>query len=553
MLRLPRTLQQIHTFEKAGAWYVANFQTGDVFQIDAVTADILTLCSTDHNASIVKKLSGKYSEGQILESMKALEGHIETLLFEPETGKGPLATVTQEKLRLLIPHGFMKYKETLSATTNVGIYNLLTVLTKYAEVFVEINNDETTTAQREQLIALGIQFVSDLFESADAPFYASNRFIIEKCDGILSLSPHPYEEINYFRNNTIPVVSRIYSDRNWREEAINKMLCHHALNRIFDRVCPDTPWMKDELAVLTTSHLKGLNTIPDGVDLQVYSPRDSQEAREVVAEILGEKSVLGSQLVGIINGFQPQNSIGMIAEIANLHKDVVFIVFDPILERDFYQRHPNVFYINLHQPEDTIALPWIYNACEFIIFPTVIGTPFSMMLEAFACGVPGIGLTLTTLPEGLAEGLISIPLTQDDTTGKFIIPTAALSEQINVLLGTSEIRENLSTKARKIAKNYSWDRTAQCFVALFADLNKKRKEIVTPKYPDVTFAPYYDKGQNVVKTGAMQLEGFFKQRVEEGLAQTLLSEHTPEEVQTVLQYLLGDADEADRLLSILIP
>ena len=560
MIRLPRTLQQIHTFEKDGVWYVANCQTGEVLQIDGITADILELCSPDNNAGIVEKLENKYSEAQILESLKALSGDIETLLFEPEQDSVP---TIEGKLRIFIPHGFMRYKDNLSPTTNVGIYNLLIALTKHAEVFVEIDNDETAAAQREQLAALGIQFVSDLFESTHSSTYALNHFIIDDCSGILALSPHPYEELNYFQHNSIPVVSRIYSDRNLYEATINKLLSHHTLRRNFDYVCPDTPWIAAELGRVTStqtnslyydsSQLKGVETIPNGIDTQVYAPQDRQQAREAVASIVGENSIMDSIFVGILNGFQPQNSIGMIMELANLHKDVIFIVFDSILGQDRYQRNSNVFYIDIQQPEDTAALPWIYSACEFIIFPTVIGTPFSMVLEAFACGVPGLALSSTALSEELEDYLTSVPLTRNDTTGKFLIPTAAISEQIDSLLSNKEKRELLSTKARQIALNYSWEKTAQRFVTLFTELNKKKSESTTPNYSEVAFSPYYNKSQNTVKTSATQLDGFFKQRVEEGLAQTLLSDHTPEEVRIVLQYLLRDAEKADRLLATLLP
>lgn len=560
MIRFPRTLQQIHIFEKDDVWYVAHLRTGDVLEIDAITADILALCSTDNNASILEKLGDRYSGGQILESLKALSGDIETLLFEP--APDPVLT-TEEKLRIFIPHGFMKYKEILSPTTNVGIYNLLVALAKYAEVFVEIDNDDIAKKQRDQLAALGIQFISDLFESTGTLTYASNRFIIDDCSGILALSPHPYEELNYFRHNTIPVISRIYSDRDLREATINKLLSHHALRRSFDSVCADTPWIAEEVIWLKSvqtnslrndsSRLEELDIIPNGVDTEVYSPQNRQEAREAVASIVGEKSILDAPLVGVINGFQPQNSVGMIVELARLHKNVVFIVLDSILGHDRFQQHRNVFYINLEQPEDTVALPWIYSACEFIIFPTVIGTPFSMVLEALACGVPELALTSTALPEELAACSISVPLTRDETTGKFIILTATISEQMDILLSTPELRKTLSTKARKVAENYSWDKTAQRFVALFAELNKKKAENAIPKYPDVAFAPYYDKAENVVRTGATQLDSLFKNRVEEGLAQTLLSDHTPEEVRTVLRYLLQDTEKADKVLATLLP
>ena len=550
MIKLPRTLQQIHIFEKNRDWYIANLQTGDVLQIASVTADILALCSTNDNAGILEKLGDKYSEGQILESLKTLSGDIETFLFEPEQDS---TLTTQERLRIFIPHGFMKYKETLSPNTNVEIYNLLMGLAKYAEVFVEIDNASVAVAQREQLMELGIQFVSDIFESKDQATYALNHFIVDDCNGILALSPHPYEELSYFRHNTIPVVSRIYSDRNLREATLNKALSHQALQRNSDRLCPDTPWIVDELALIQSFRPEGLNTIPNGVDTQVYSPKNQEDARLAVASIVGEKSIPDAPLVGILNGFQPQNSIGMITELARCHKDIIFIVLDPIPERQRSQQHRNVFYIDLQRPQDIVALPWIYNACEFVIFPMVIGTPFSMVLEALACGVPGLALNSTALPEELSECTMSVPLTRDETTGKFMIPTAIISEQINMLLGNAEQREMLSTNAKQIALNYSWEKTAQRFVTLFKELNKKKSENATPNYSEVAFSAYYDRTQNAVKTGATQLDGFFKQRVEEGLAQTLLSDHTPEEVRIVLQYLLRDTKKADRLLATLLP
>ena len=553
MIRFPRTLQQIHKFEKDGIWYAVNLQIGEVLQIDAITAEILALCDTGNNASILEKLGGTYSEGEIFEALKTLSGDIGDLLFEPQTEPTLSHAAAKKRLRLFIPHGFMRYKEILSPTTNVGIYNLLIALAKYAEVFVEIDDYSAAMEQREQLRSLGIHFVSDLFESTDRSTYASNQFITPDCNGILALSPQPYEELSYFRHNTIPIVSRIYSDRNLREATINKVLSHQVLQRNFDGICPDTPWIADELVLLKSFQPDDLHVIPNGVDTEVYAPQNHQQAREAVVSIVGEKSILDAPLVGILNGFQPHNSIGMITELARLHKDIIFIVFDPILSRNHAQQHRNVFYITLQRPEDTVAFSWIHSACEFVIFPTVIGTPFSMVLEVLACGVPGIALNTAKLPDDLAAGVMSVPLTPDDTTGKFMIPTAAISKQINMLLDNPELKQKLSTNARKIAENYSWDKTAQRFVALFTELNEKKTENATPKYSDVAFSPYYDRAQNVVRTGAMQLDGFFNHRAEEGLAQTLLSNHTPEEVRVVLQYLLQDADKADRLLSTLIP
>ena len=554
MIRLPRNLQQIHIFEENSVWYVANLQMGEVIQIDTLIADILALCRTNDNAGVLKRLGDKYTEGEILESLKTLDSDMGAFLFEPQEMPALSAKTTESRLRIFVPHGFMRYKEIISPIIEVSIYNVLASLAKHADVFVEVDKNSAAMKYREQLRALGIQFISDFFESStDTPALASNRFIIEDCDGILALSPHPYAELNYFRYNTIPVISRVYSDRNLHEATINKVLSHYSLQRRFDSVCPDTPWIEEELDTLTGSHFNGLNTIPNGVDTHAYSPQDSQRARESVASLVGEESILKAPFVGFINGFQPQNSIGMIETLAGLHKDVVFIVLDPILTHQKYQQHGNVFYIDLQKPEDTVALPWIYNACEFIIFPTTIGTPFSMVLEAFACGVPALALASISLPEDLEGCIKSVPITRDTITGKFRIPTDAVSEQIDALLSASKKIATLSTKAREVACHYSWDRTAREIIELFKSLNEKRTRNAVPNYPDVAFSSYYDKAQNVIRSGAMQLDGLFKHSVEEGLGQTLLAEHTPEEVRVVLQYILKDVEKADSVLSTLIP
>ena len=386
----------------------------------------------------------------------------------------------------------------------------------------------------------------------NTPIHAPNRSIIEDCDGILTLSPHPHEELNYFRHNTIPVISRVFSDRNLRAATINKVLSHQSLHRDFDAVCPDTPWIAEELEAVTGVHFNGLKTIPSGVDTEVYSPQNRQQAREVVASIVDEESILQMPCVGFINGFQPQNSLRMIEELAVLHKDLAFIILDPILSRHHSQKPRNVFYINLQSPEDTLALSWIYSACEFVIFPSVIGTPFSMVLEALACGVSALALAPTRLPENLQDCIKSVPITRETTTGKFVIPTAAVSEEINALLRAPKQRATLSKKARETASNYSWDQTAREIMQLFTALNEKKMQKAVPTYPDVAFSSYYNKAENVVKSGALQFDGFFQHRVEEGLAQTLLAEHTPEEVGVVLRYLLKDAEEADKVLSTLI-
>ncbi|MCB2289234.1 glycosyltransferase family 4 protein [Clostridium sp. CS001] len=96
-------------------------------------------------------------------------------------------------------------------------------------------------------------------------------------------------------------------------------------------------------------------------------------------------------------------------------------------------------------------LPMFYNGCDTFIYPSFyegFGLP---PLEAMNCGTPVIASNLTSIPEVVGDG------------GILINPydISEISFAIGNLLGSEKLRQELSYKALKRAKEYSWQNTAR--------------------------------------------------------------------------------------------
>ncbi|MEA3402169.1 MAG: glycosyltransferase family 4 protein [Armatimonadota bacterium] len=96
------------------------------------------------------------------------------------------------------------------------------------------------------------------------------------------------------------------------------------------------------------------------------------------------------------------------------------------------------------QPFPYLELPWVYNQCEVVIYPTIGEEPFGLVpVEAMACGKP----TVVSRSGGLPESVV------DEQTG-YIIPkedTEALVDRLSRLMENEDLREEMGRAGRKRA------------------------------------------------------------------------------------------------------
>ena len=105
-------------------------------------------------------------------------------------------------------------------------------------------------------------------------------------------------------------------------------------------------------------------------------------------------------------------------------------------------------------------LPIFYNCCDTFIYPSFyegFGLP---PLEAMNCGTPVIASNLTSIPEVVGDGGILI--------NPYDISEISLA--IGNLLSSEKLREELSYKALRRAKEFSWQNTAQSTLKVYESI-----------------------------------------------------------------------------------
>jgi glycosyltransferase involved in cell wall biosynthesis len=110
-------------------------------------------------------------------------------------------------------------------------------------------------------------------------------------------------------------------------------------------------------------------------------------------------------------------------------------------------------------------LPALYNAADLFVYPSIyegFGLP---PLEAMACGTPVITSNTSSLPEVVGgAGIMVDPYNIDE-----------LSNKMQEVLTSKNLRKELSEKGLKRAKMFSWEKCAKETLEVFEDLINKKK------------------------------------------------------------------------------
>lgn len=110
-------------------------------------------------------------------------------------------------------------------------------------------------------------------------------------------------------------------------------------------------------------------------------------------------------------------------------------------------------------------MPYIYNASELFVYPSLyegFGLP---PIEAMACGVPVISSNITSMPEILKNAAILINPRD----------SYALSEKIYEVLTNKSFSKELSVRGLKKAKELNWEKTASLTLEAYKEIYKQNK------------------------------------------------------------------------------
>ncbi|MGA3169853.1 MAG: glycosyltransferase [Chthoniobacteraceae bacterium] len=224
-----------------------------------------------------------------------------------------------------------------------------------------------------------------------------------------------------------------------------------------DRLSLVTPseWMRSRIARSALMKRFDATVIPNGIDTDVYKPRDRAFARQALdlppdARVLLFVSQHGLWAKG--KGFDLlMEMIGAMRGTKGLH----LLTLGPDFRSGVGIPHKHLG----HVFNDNL-LSLIYNAADVLVIPSLEDNLPTVVLEAMACGIPVAGFATGGIPEVVRKG----------ETGE-IVPKGDVGElrlAVEALLRDDELRARLSRQCReKALREYSLPVVAARYLKLY--------------------------------------------------------------------------------------
>lgn len=559
MLNLPKSLHQLHIFEKDDGLYAADLDKARIVEISAVIAGILQLSETRTTAEITEALKVDYGDADIKEAFEALAEYTQQgLLFTRGEKPAVLFPSRDDRPHLLLsiqglnPAAFADIENT-SAGTNIAFSYTIQALKKYAALYFA---GEQNRKLSENLYEVDLS----LRDIVSAP-----KKVAEQYDGILTIHSerNPISLLPLFRCPELPpILMQVHAVRGHGGTGIRSVLLHYAALRDYDAFTAPSDSVGEFYSQFIWDQ-SVFNTVPNGVDLNMFRPMDKQQAKQKVAELVRDNRIKTMPTVGYLSRLQAEKGASIYLKLAELNPHILFLQAGWNEGKYAYRTTPeNLIYVGFH-PRET--LPLIYNAFDVYCFPSVSGEEtFGLtVLEAMACGVPPVISDFDGVPSVVGEAGLIVPAIRFDQDIATIASYASpldFSEQVNLLLNDDNLRQKYAHKALKRARTFTWEKTAQRILTIFAELNGKKKLSFENRL-NILFSPYWNGYKRQIEQKSIVLNinsryekpvnplDVFNQSVEDGLVLSLLKTNTVREVEAILCELVKDEDTAKAILA----
>ena len=541
-------LKRHYKFEEDDRQYVADLETGDIVEVNAVEWAILSRYESQTLYQIVEGLKEKYKVSAIFDGIERLErlGRQDSLLSPILGGVNETNTDwkgTNGHPKLLVPFDFAQEKSALDHIANLKRYQLLTHLTKYGEL-------ETLTFSKDgpedgmDLGEIGIRHIEVTDDNTFSPaWYAGDGYT-----GILLLSQFLLSDLFFYQVPDIPIVHCIEGFQGLQGCMLETLLTLNAFQDTKDTLVVKSSWMKAWLGELGIPGEK-VCAIPDGID--VAEPLgDKALAKRHTAEIFDNPMFIKQPVIGLISGFEPNRGAAWISEFARSNPHLAVFVYDAMLGRQARHLPENVVIFNVDNEKTRAVLPLFFQTLDLVCFPAVPGTPLSVVSEAMAYGAACVAMTKHGMPAEVAGAGVAVE-SEWDNFGNFRVPMRHLSETINGLLAPCSARAAFEDTAKDMTQRFTWEKTAQEITWLFEPGPRRKKSLsgtTKPLFSSI-FCRQYDPGTGTIDTCAYRNGTGRYDHLETALAEVLSEHHSPAEVESVFEHFqhAGSAPMCDTI------
>jgi len=219
-------------------------------------------------------------------------------------------------------------------------------------------------------------------------------------------------------------------------------------------------------------HLDNIQVIYPGIDVGLFSPENKEKKWADKLELHGRPAIIHPARMlpwkGVVYSIRAMDIIRKeIPDVRLVITDTEDIV-DWIRELKGYKEEVLALIRQLDlednvvtQPFPYMELPWVYNYCNVVVYPTIGEEPFGLVpVEAMACAKP----TVVTRSGGMVESVV------DNETGYIIEKRdhETLAERILALLKDKDLAARLGENGRRRAiEVFSRERMTQDTVDVY--------------------------------------------------------------------------------------
>jgi D-inositol-3-phosphate glycosyltransferase len=241
-----------------------------------------------------------------------------------------------------------------------------------------------------------------------------------------------------------------------------------------DRLIAVTPLERAQMVWLYGADAAKIAVVPCGVDLELFRPIPSGEAKEALGLPATRRIILFVGRIEPLKGIDTLlRAMALVApEVPHWQQDLSVVIIGGAPGAGAEQTNAELARLERLRTElgienlvtfqgakDQDRLVYYYSAADMVVMPSHYESFGMVALEAMACGTPVIASKVG----GLAFNV------QDCQTG-FLVPERnadALAEKIRLLLTNQELRAQLGWQAGHWAHRFGWPAVAQQILGLY--------------------------------------------------------------------------------------
>ena len=526
-------LKRHYKFEQNDHKYIADLETGDIVEVNAVEWEIFSRYGSQTRYQIVERLKRKYKVSAIFDGIERLErlGRRGSLLSPTVAAAALPGAGGNRHPKVLVPFDFTQEKLVLDHAANLKRYQLLTHLTKHVELET-FNFSKNRPVDGVDLDGIDVRHIEVTDDTTFSPaWYAGDGYT-----GILLLSQFLLDDLFFYQVPDVPIVHCIEGFQGLQGRMRETLLTLNAFQDAKDMFVVKSSWMKAWLGELGIPGEK-VCVIPDGIDVVSEPLEDKALAKRHTAAVFENPMFVKQPVIGLISGFEQNRGAAWISEFARSNPHLAVFVYDAMLARHARHLPENVVVFSVDNENYRMILPLFFQALDLVCFPAVPGTPLSIVSEAMAYGAACVVMTKYGMPAEVAGAGVAVEA-EWDNFGNFRVPMRHLSETINGLLAPCGARVAFEDAAKDVTQQFTWEKTAQEIARLFEAGSRRKKDLsrtTQPLFPPI-FCRQYDPGTGAIDTCAYRHGTGRYVHLETTLAEVLSENHTPAEVDSVFKH-----------------